>query len=282
MKITEKYLDPFTDFGFKKIFGSEPHKDLLISFLNSLLEGYKHINNLEYAKNEQLGRQNNDRKAHFDLYCTGSNGEHFIIELQRLKQLYFKDRCLYYVTFPIQNQAPRNQHWDYRLNEVILIGLMEFITEDINTSHYRRDIQLIDQTTGKVFYDKLKFIYLEIPRFTKTAKELETNLDKWMFLLKNLHKFQEIPEILREKIFRKVFNIAEVAQLNKKDMSQYEQSLKEKWDWYSCMETARDEGREEGEEKGMEKVARNLKAKGASFAYIAEVTGLTEEVIREL
>lgn len=231
MQITDKYLDPFTDFGFKKIFGSEPNKDLLISFLNSLLEGYKQIADLQYWKNEQLGKQNNDRKAHFDLYCTGPDGEHFIIELQRIKQAYFKDRSLYYVTFPIQNQAPKNQHWDYRLNEVIFIGLMEFTLDDTAATNYRHDIQLIDQTTGKGFYDKLKFIYLEMPRFQKKAGNLETDLDKWMFLLKNLYKFREIPEVLQEKIFRKVFQIAEVAQLNKKDMTQYEQSLKEKWDW---------------------------------------------------
>jgi len=130
MAIKERYIDPFTDFGFKrppprKLFGSEPHKDLLIDFLNQLLKGQKHIQNLTYSKNEHLGKTDEYRKAVFDLYCENEKGEKFIIELQKVKQQYFKDRSIYYSTFPIQEQAPGGEYWNYQLKEIYTIGIMD-------------------------------------------------------------------------------------------------------------------------------------------------------------
>jgi predicted transposase/invertase (TIGR01784 family) len=103
----EKFINPFTDFGFKKLFGEEINKDLLIDFLNELLKGKTEIKNLTYLKTEQLGASALDRKAIFDLYCENEKGEKFIVELQKVRQEYFKDRSIYYATFPIQEQAIR-------------------------------------------------------------------------------------------------------------------------------------------------------------------------------
>ncbi|MEM9990752.1 MAG: PD-(D/E)XK nuclease family transposase, partial [Bacteroidota bacterium] len=102
----ERYINPLTDFGFKKLFGTEPNKDLLIDFLNQVLPNRK-IAHLSYASNEHFGRTSLDRKAIFDIYCVGTDGEHFIVEMQKAKQNYFKDRSVFYASFPIQQQAQK-------------------------------------------------------------------------------------------------------------------------------------------------------------------------------
>jgi len=113
MNLTEKYVNPFTDFGFKKLFGTEPNKDILIDFLNQLLPQYHQIKELTYLNNENLGRGELDRKAIFDLYCLSHSGERFIVEMQKAKQNYFKDRSVYYSTFPIQDQAQKGS-WNFK------------------------------------------------------------------------------------------------------------------------------------------------------------------------
>jgi len=104
----EKYINPLTDFGFKKLFGTEPNKDLLIDFLNQILPDRK-IKDLTYSSGEKQGLTELDRKAIFDLYCIGDKGERFIVEMQKAKQNYFKDRSVFYASFPIQEQGKKNK-----------------------------------------------------------------------------------------------------------------------------------------------------------------------------
>ena len=98
MDRNEKYINPFTDFGFKKLFGTEFNKEILIDFLNQVLGGKEWIQDLTYLNTENLGNTEADRKAIFDLYCENKTGEKFIIELQNAEQLYFKDRSMFYST----------------------------------------------------------------------------------------------------------------------------------------------------------------------------------------
>ena len=162
----DKYLNPFTDFGFKKLFGEEPHKDLLISFLNTLLPQKHQILDLQYTKNEQQGSTALDRKAIFDLSCISSTGERFIVELQKAKQNYFKERSVYYSTFPIQEQALRGD-WNYKLSAVYTIGILDFLfEEDRSSTEVVHHVHLKNQN-GQIFYDKLTFIYLTLPNFKK-------------------------------------------------------------------------------------------------------------------
>lgn len=250
MIIKERFIDPFTDFGFKKLFGSEVNKDLLIDFLSELLS--IRINMLSFAQNEHLGRSFDSRNAVFDLHCVNEKEEKFIIELQKAKQRYFKDRSLFYSTFPIHEQAQKGV-WDYRLKAIFTISIMDFVFDNQHPNWFRHEVMLSDIRSKAVFYDKLTFIYLEMPKFNKKESELVTHFDKWMYLLKNLNKFSEIPSILQEQIFQKIFNIAEIANLNQEDMNAYEQSLKQKRDWKNAMDTAIEEAIEKGLEKGIEK-----------------------------
>jgi predicted transposase/invertase (TIGR01784 family) len=279
MASKDKYINPFTDFGFKKLFGSEYNKELLIDFLNQVLGERERIQDLTYLNTEKGGKTEWDRKAVFDLYCENERGEKFIIELQNVAQLYFKDRSIFYASFPIQEQAPKGKDWDYYLKAVYTIGILNFSFPDqISRERYLREIQLIDKDTLEVFYNKLTFIYLEMPKFRKAEQELVTHFDKWMYVLKNLPKLGERPAKLQEKIFDKLFTQAEIAKLTPEDMRTYEESLKTYRDNYSILETAKKEGRQE---ERME-IAREMKKEGLSIEQVARITGLSIEQIEKL
>ncbi len=241
MDLPEKYINPFTDFGFKKLFGSEPNKDLLMDFLNELLPEKHKIHHLTYSNTEYPGLHLNDRKAIFDIFCTNEHGDKFIVEIQRAKQNYFKDRSIFYSTFPIQEQALKGQ-WDFKLTAVYTIAILDFTfnLSDQDASVFST-IQLKDQN-NQVFYDKLTYIYLQMPYFNKTAEELETNFEKWLFVLKNIERLTGIPDKLKNKIFMKFFGEAEIANMAKEDRAAYEYSLKIYRDLKNVTDTAFEDG----------------------------------------
>jgi predicted transposase/invertase (TIGR01784 family) len=251
MPLTDKYINPFTDFGFKKLFGSEPNKDILISFLNEILPEKHRITDLTYAKNEQTGLREDSRNAIFDLFCTSQSGEQFIVEMQKAKQNYFRDRSVFYTSFPIQEQAQKGE-WNYKLEAVYLIGILDFtFSEDAAEKQVRHEIQLKDQQC-RVFYDKLTYIYLEMPHFNKREEDLETNFDKWMYVLRQLPNLQERPRALQERVFARLFEAAEIAHFNREDRLGYEASLKTYRDLKNVVDTSFDEGRAEGKAEGLE------------------------------
>lgn len=278
--IIDRYVNFYTDFAFKKLFGTEINKDLLISFLNALLQGREEIKEITYLNTEHLGTQEYDRRAVFDVYCTNEKGEYFLVEMQKGEQQFFKDRSLYYSAFAIREQAPRGE-WDYGLKGIYTIGILNFCIFD-DDADYRHEVKLMDVVTKEVFYDKLTFIYLEMPKFTKTAGELETLFDKWLFVIKNLATLMERPAILQEKVFAHLFEAAEIAKFDKVERREYEESLKNYRDWFSVMKTARDKGREEGANEKALDIARQMKRSGVPLEMIVQYTGLGEEQIREL
>ena len=279
-RLKDKYIDPFTDFGFKKLFGEECNKDLLLDFLNELLHKKEgRIVNLTYLKSEQLGRSEEDRRAIFDLHCENEKGEKIIVELQKTKQEYFKDRTLYYSTFPISGQAIPGE-WNYQLKAVYTIAILNFVFEDDKKDlhKYRYDVMLSDIDTHKIFYDKLTFIYLEMPKFTKEIEELETHFEKWMYVLKNLKRLDNIPDRLREKIFEKIFFAAEVAKLTNEEYKDYLDSLNSYRDLKNSLDYAKAEG---GKLRTME-IAKKLKNREMPIAQIIELTDLSKEEIEKL
>lgn len=244
-----RYINPFTDCGFKKIFGEEASKHLLKDFLNALLPASSQIAELNFKNNEQLGSGEIDRRAIFDIYCENQNGEKFIVELQKAKQNYFKDRTVYYSTFPIQEQAEKGE-WNFKLQAVFCVGILDFTFDDYTTepekSQVLHQIQLKDQN-NKIFYDKLTYIYLEMPNFRKTEDQLESQLDKWLYFIKNLEDFSEIPHIFGDEvIFQSAFEKAELARLMPEDQSRYQHSLQIYRDIKNVIDTAYDEGKIEG------------------------------------
>jgi len=281
IEFKEKYINPFTDYGFKRLFGEEPNKDLLLDFLNELLKDEQgRITELTYLKNENLATTELNRKAIFDLYCTNEKGEKFIVELQKTKQKFFKDRTVYYSTFPIRDQALTGSEWNFELKKVYTIAILDFIfDEDVNEpDKFRYDVKLSDIDTKRVFYDKLTFIYLEMPKFTKSIEELSTRFDKWLFLIKNLHKLDRIPEKLKEHIFLKLFETAEIARFSQEEYNNYEDSLK----YYRDMKNSLDSAREEGRMEEKTEVAKTGLKEGFPIEIIMIMTGMSKAEIEKL
>lgn len=321
----DRYINPYTDFGFKLLFGTDMNKELLVSFLNALLFGKEVIKNVTYLNTEHLGTQEYDRRAVFDVYCENEQGEKILVEMQRGEQQFFKDRSLYYATFPIREQAPRGE-WDYELMGVYVIGILNFVfhespsqvsageksrlLSESASDCFHHQVQLVDLKTKEVFYDKLTFIYLEMPKFNKTEAELETMFDKWMFVLRNLSGLLERPSALQERVFNRLFKAAEIAAFSPQRRSEYWESLKNYRDWKNVLDTnmkksyvkGREEGLAEGIEKGREeglaegiekgrvegimeekrKSARALKALGVASEIISQSTGLSKEEVDRL
>ena len=287
--IQDKYVNPYTDFGFKLLLGTVMNKELLLSFLNALLFGEETVKDVTYLNVEHLGTQEYDRRAIFDVYCENEKGEKFLVEMQRGEQQFFKDRSLYYSSFPIREQGKRGP-WDYELKAVYVVGILNFSFDETDNEHFHHEVKLVDLHTHKVFYDKLAFIYLEMPKFSKPEEELETMFDKWLFVLRNLSSLLERPRALQERVFNRLFEAAEIAKFSRKELSEYWESLKNFRDWYSVMTTQLKKGREEGRKEGLEKGRREMqwmnackmKEDGMSIEMTARYSGLSEDELREL
>lgn len=279
-----KYINPFTDFGFKKIFGEEASKPLLIDFLNALLPQQNKIFDLSFKNTEQLGQTDLDRKAIYDIYCQNENGERFIVELQKAKQNYFKERTIYYSTFPIREQADKGE-WNYDLKAVYCVGILDFTFDDYDTEPEKHEvvhtIKLKNQY-GKTFYEKLTYIYLEMPNFNKQESELETRLDKWLYFIKHLEDFQSIPTIFRDDVFTQAFEKAELAKFGQAELDSYENSLKIYRDLKGVIDTAFDEGKVEGKIVRDKEIAKALKENNVAIEIISKTTGLSTDEINKL
>ena len=283
MAIVDKYINPFTDFGFKKLFGTELNKDLLIAFLNDvILPESKKIQDLTYKSAEFMGQTESDRKAIFDLYCVSASGERFIVEMQKAKQNYFKDRSVYYASFPIQEQALKKD-WNYKLNEVYTVGILDFVFDSSKQNKEVRHIVKLKDQNCQIFYDKLTFIYLEMPNFTKSENELETNYDKWLFALKNLPDLENRPVKLKERIFQRLFEAAEIAKYNPEEKIKYEQSVKVYRDLKNSIDTAFDDGIIEGKIEGkIEGIIRSLQSGLLSIEQVAQIFQVSIEFVQKI
>ena len=299
-KIEERYISLLTDFGFKRIFGTKPNKDLLINFLNSLFEGFQVIKDVKYLNSEHVGDVYAERKAIFDVYCENERGEKFIVEMQNAYQRYFKDRSLFYSTFPIREQAPKGADWNFKLDHVYTVALLNFdlSEEAFDKDDINHDVGLLDKKTHKVFNDKLSFKYVEITKFDKTEDELVTLYDKWLYVLKNLSRLDKRPAALKEKIFSKLFGEAEIAKFTPTELKEYEDSLKAYRDVKNSIDTALEKGREEGRAEGREEgraegreegrvegviqVAKKLLESGMDVDTIMKMTDLSKSEIEKL
>lgn len=254
-QIEDRYISLLTDFGFKRIFGTAPNKELLICFLNSLFDGKQVIKDVKYLNNEHLGDVYVARKAIFDVYCEGENGEKFIVEMQNAYQEFFKDRSLFYFTFPIREQAVKGSDWDFQLNHVYTVALLNFDMKDeaFDADAMCHYVKLCDTTTHKVFYEKLDFIFVEISKFQKSEDELETFYDKWLYVLKNLSVLTNRPKALRDKVFDRLFEEAEIARFTPRELREYEDSCKAYRDLKNSLDTALRQGHAKGLEEGLAK-----------------------------
>ena len=225
------FIHPLTDWGFKRIFGD---KELLMDFLNSLLEGERVITDLQYMNTEQLAERSDGRKTVYDLYCKTDTGEYIIVEMQNSQQAFFKDRAM------------------------------------------------IDKHTGKVFNNKFRQIYIELPRFMKSEADCNSFLEYWIYNLVNMNNLKEISFKDRKAIFDKLERLASQANLTEEERARLEEDWKNYNDYFNTIDFAKEEGRTEGEIKKNLENAQKMKDMGLSLDIITQVTGLPPEEIEKL
>ncbi|MBO6026773.1 MAG: Rpn family recombination-promoting nuclease/putative transposase [Bacteroidales bacterium] len=291
-----RFINPFIDYGFKKLFVTEGNKDILISFLNAVIDDTTDpIVDLTYKNVELIGDFNGARDSYLDAYCETASGRQFIVEMQNSWQPFFKDRTLYYAAKAIANQAVKDdptkrehsgekKKWNYRLKEVYVIAIMNFNfpKKEYQPDDYHHRIMLTDLDDNHVFYDKLTLIYLEMRKVGKAKLDMNCSLDRWLRVLYRLWGEEECPPELNEPVFKKLYREAEYARFTPEQQLTYERSWKRELDIYNEIEggriLGREEGREEGHKEGLLEAARNMKALGLDDETIMKATGVAEVV----
>ena len=277
--IKAKYIDLMVDWSFKRVFGTDVNKDILIEFLKVIFPQFA-ITDITYIPTEQLGIIEDDRKAIFDVLCKTEDGKTFLVEMQRGAQKHFFERALYYTSFPIMKQGKKAiakeeegaGPWDFSLDGVFFLGILDFEYEQDERTEHR--YQLLETKTLKQMTDKLEFVFVEVAKFDKSEDELETDLDKWLYLLKNMSTLLERPAALRDRVFGRLFDVAEYARLDDKERNNYVNAMNTARDTYNQIAYAL--------EKRTYEIAQRMIAKGLDVDTIADFTGLTKDEVAKL
>lgn len=270
-----KYINPFTDLGFKRIFGQEFSKPLLLDFLNNLLYGERIIQDLRFLDKEQTALYEGDRTIIYDIYCTTNNGEHIIVEMQNRDQPNFKKRSIYYISEAISRQGKRGADWRYDIKAVYLIAFLNFELNDIGPN-FRTDVALMDMETRKVFSTDLRMIFLQLPMFKKKPEECDNDFDRWIYVLKNMEALTRLPWAVNKSVFERIAEIADISALSKEERIKYEKAIKQYRDTLCVMEGAE----RKGEQRTRAEISKKLFERGMAIEEIALITSLTEEEVR--
>ena len=283
------FINPFTDIGFKKIFGQEVSKDLLIDFLNNLLAGERVINDLRFLNTQMLGIYSKDRSLIYDILCETPDGEKIIVEMQNQKQQYFPERSIYYAAQAIVRQGERGSLWQYNIKAVYCIAFLNFRQERISDK-FRTDVTLMDMDSRVPFTGHLRFVYLQLPLFKKVFDDCENDFERWICVLKDMETLKRMPTAAKNAVFKRLEEISDLSSLTYHERMKYDRALKQFRDTYAVTEYAKKEGRAEGRTEGRtegraereREIARNLKDKCVPLETIATSTGLSIEEIEKL
>lgn len=246
-----RFINPFTDIGFKKIFGQEIHKDLLICFLNDLLAGEKTIEDISYQDKEVVPEYDGDRSTIFDIYCTTDKGEHFIVEMQNQPQEYFADRALYYTCRMIYKQGERGTKWNYKLVPVYGVFFMNFTLSKVLPRQFRTDFYLNDGVSLVSAFNRIRMIFLQLPLFKMTEGECKTDFERWIYILKHMEGLQRLPFQARNAVFKRLEQIMDIASLNKEEREKYDATIDAYRDQYAVMSYAKKRSMEAGWKQGL-------------------------------
>ncbi len=242
-----RFINPFTDTGFKILFGQELSKPWLIDFLNNLLDGKDRVVDLTFLDKERQRIFKGDRGLIYDIYCDTDDGRKIIVEMQNRSQKYFIERSIYYVAQAVARQGQKGE-WDYNFDAVYFVAFMNFKVEGL--TEFRTDVQFYNNNTHKPITDKVKLIYLQLPCFTKEEDDCKTNFDRWIYIFKNMEILERIPWAAKNSIFARLGEIAEVANLSKMQRRKYDQDLKIFRDSCNVLNYAKEEGYVSGKEDG--------------------------------
>lgn len=291
-----KYINPFTDFGFKFIFGREDSKPFLMDFLNELLRDepeFEPITDIEYLNKEKGRSRRDERGIIYDILCRSSSGKHFIVEMQNSAQAYFIDRSIYYASRAIVDQGVPGKSWEYEYMPVYFVAFMNFKINELG-NRVRTDAAICDLNSKKPLSDKMRFVFIELPNFTKIKDECETVFDKWIYILKNMEIMDRMPFIQERKLFNRLATVTSYASLTEAERREYDADLKAYRDLTNQISYAEKKGVEEGFEKGMEKgiekgmekgmmqIVLSMYKNGTDIETISRLTDLPLEKVRQI
>ena len=273
-----QFVDVTTDVAFKKIFGSDQHKDILIGFLNAVLDlhGEKSIRDVTLKNPWQAPDIAILKETILDIKAVDNRGVSFIVEMQVEKKYAFQKRAQYYTAKAYTSQIDKGEEYP-KLGQVIFIGILDFSCfdgDDYLTRHL-----ILNQATQKQELQDLEFNFLELPKFTKTEDELDGIIEKWVYFIKNVGNLTMIPKSA-ESIpdLNNAYTQAAVFSWSKDELDVYEYwRMEETSDRYKLQEEFEkgiEKGIEKGELEGKIAVARKMKQKGYSPEEIMEITGI--------
>lgn len=259
-----KYINPLTDFGFKRVFGDE---EVLTAFLNDLIEPRSPIKSVSLLNNDVPPEVEHMRGVVYDIRCKTNDGEEFIVEMQNRPQTHISDRVVYYLARAFSSQRTKGRDlrhfgeeefwadWDYGLRPVYCVFFLNFHAANLKPAP-KRTVTFKVEETGETFFDKMHAYLLELPDYRKKQEaECERPIDQWLYNIANLSNMetQKVPFSDRQPAFKKMFSIAEVAKMSPEEAERYNISLDAWRVSYDVYHTAISDGLKAGMEKGMAK-----------------------------
>jgi len=286
-----RYINPFTDWGFKRLFGQEFSKELLISFLNDLFEGEFHIKDVTFKDKEQLADTHDLRGCVFDIYCETDDGKNFIVEMQNRWVPYFINRSIYYASKAVVSQRKKKREDDedttlYRLLPVYVVCVMNYMPHQQEVTKFRTDVALREKGSNGVFSDKLRFVYLSLPFFNKEEADCKSNFEEWIYVLKHMEVLERMPFTAQRKIFKHLADLADIRCMTQEEQDKYDESRKVVDDYnsglYGSYIIGHDEGKAEGQLSKSLEIARKMLLSGMSEEQVMLFTGLMREQLEAL
>lgn len=263
-----KFINPFSDWGFKRIFGQDINKDIMIAFLNSLFEGEHVIHDLTFLNTEQQPETEDSRCIIYDIFCTADDNRHIIVEMQNRSHPLFIERTVYYAARAIARQGGSGVTWDYDIDAVYAVFFMNFAAKGLERK-FRSDFLLSDRDTHHPLTDKLRLVYLQLPLFKAGEHECDTLFDCWIYTLKNMDILERMPFLARDAVFRKLAEVGDISTLSREDRIKYDSSIKRIRDTIATYRGA--------ELDGEIKTVRKMLAYGIDTEQIAAAMGMTVE-----
>jgi predicted transposase/invertase (TIGR01784 family) len=280
-----KHVIPYTDTGFKLIFGTPKNKVLLLDFLNCLFKGERTIVDIEYRDKEQVNEIIDGRGIIYDIFCKTDTGEYIIVEMQNQKRDSFIDRTIFYASQAIYRQGKKGKLWDYDIKAVYCVALMNYTDEVFGDKLYASARLTIDES-GKQLSPLLRFFYIQLPLAKEDEGGHTTSIESWTYVLHDMEALN-LPRYSDNKIFKQLKKVTDIASLSPEERRRYDRDLKHLRDAYSLDRTyerriknARIDGMTEGEMNGKLAVAQNLLKEGLPYDLIARATGFSIEEIR--
>ena len=282
MQYEFKYADLLDDDVFKLVFGQESSKDVMIEFLNQVIDD-RTIVDLEFMDKEMKSMDREKKDSVYDMFCKTDDGSRIVVEVQRRKQASYVERTIYYSTFQVRNQVDAGR-LDYAFCPVYVINILDFnIDENKGNPEVKTVYRLYEEKAHTLLTDKLTFIFLELNKFKKGLEELDGNvLEGMYFCLKNMARLDGCPEVLTHEVFKKMFDISELLNMDEDTRSKVLIKMTTERDLRNQMAYAKkeaiDEGRAEGRAEGLKEksieIARKLLAAGYPEDEVLELTGV--------